>query len=255
MKVTAIIQARLGSSRLPGKTLMEIEGVPLLGHLLARVRAASSVDEIVIATTGKERDDRLAEYAKANGFNCFRGSEDDVLDRFHGTAEKFGAEVIVRVTPDCPMLDPDVLDGVVAEFLSGGCDYASNTINPKLPDGMDVEVFSFQALGKAWREAKLPSEREHVTPYIKKHPELFKLKSVEGGRDLSSLRLTVDEESDFNFARAVFSKLYQTDPLFGLGDILALLAREPALLEINQDIQRNEGYLKSLKKDEEAKRS
>ncbi|MBI5190041.1 MAG: glycosyltransferase family protein [Nitrospirae bacterium] len=249
MTVTAIIQARLGSTRLPGKTLIELEGVPLLGHLISRVRACRNVDGIVIATTVKQRDDRLEEYAKGLGIGCFRGDEDDVLDRFYGAAKEFGIATIVRVTPDCPMLDPDIVDMVVEEFLKSGADYATNTLPPTYPDGMDVEVLSFSALETAWKESSLRSEREHVTPYIRNHPEHFTLVNVAGKEDLSRLRLTVDEQLDLDMAKEIFRRLYPGNRLFGLAEVLALLECEPGLLEINQMIGRNEGYAKSLKED------
>lgn len=251
-KITAVIQARLGSTRLAGKTLMMLEGQTLLGHLVNRVRASKHIDGIVIATTVKERDDAIAEFAKGNGIDFSRGSEDDVLDRFYQAAVKYGLETIVRVTPDCPMLDPEVTDYVISQFVAGDYDYVSNVLTPTYPDGLDTEVFSFHALKRAWNEAKLPSEREHVTAYIHKHPELFRLFNVKRqGEDLSWMRWTVDTDKDLLFAREIFKRL-GSKGIFHMDDVLRLLRDEPEILEINQGITRNEGYRKSLEKDKEA---
>ena len=192
--ITAIIQARLGSSRLPGKTLMMLENEPLLGHLVNRVKASEYVDDMIIATTTRKLDDRLAAYAENRGLRVYRGSENDVLDRFYKAAALHQTETIVRVTPDCPMLDPKVLDSVILHYIQGDYDYVSNAITPTYPDGLDTEIFSFSALEKAWNEAKLPSERENVTAYIVKHPEIFKLYNVEkSGEDLSWMRRQIIE--------------------------------------------------------------
>jgi spore coat polysaccharide biosynthesis protein SpsF len=249
-KVTAIIQARLGSTRLPGKTLMKIEGESLLGHLVARVSASNYVSNIIIATTEHDRDDEILEFAKGRGLICFRGSEEDVLDRFYKAAVKFKVEHIVRITPDCPMLDPAVMDLVISTYVNSGYDYVSNTISPTYPDGLDTEVFSFDVLDKVWKEARLPSEREHVTAYIVKHPELFKMHNVKKeGDGLSWMRWTVDTERDFEFVKKVFSKLYKSGKIFFMDDIVNLLINSPELMKINKGISRNEGYQQSVLKD------
>jgi spore coat polysaccharide biosynthesis protein SpsF len=251
-QVTAIIQARLGSTRLPGKTLMEIEGESLLGHLLSRVRASKLVNDIIIATTDEKRDDPIVEFARNREVNCYQGSENDVLDRFYQVASEFKVENIVRITPDCPMLDPVVMDSVISKYVDGGYDYVSNTITPTFPDGLDTEVFSFAALEKAWKEAALPSEREHVTAFIVNHPELFShLNVAKQGKDLSWMRWTVDTGQDLEFAKKIFAELYSPDKIFYMDEIISLLERKPELLDLNRGISRNEGFLKSLLKDEE----
>jgi spore coat polysaccharide biosynthesis protein SpsF len=154
--VTAIIQARLGSKRLPGKTLMTIEGDTLLGHLVNRVKACTFVDNIIIASTIRSRDDKIVSFAKKHDLGFYRGSEEDVLDRFYKTAIQFDVRTIVRVTPDCPLLDPRVADLVINHYLRGNYDYVSNVLDRRYPDGLDTEVFSFQALERTWQEAKLP---------------------------------------------------------------------------------------------------
>ena len=248
--IAAIVQARMGSSRLPGKTLMDLAGRPLLGHLIERARRIPGLEAVVIATTERPADRAIIDFANAHGVPVYAGSEDDVLDRFHQAAQRFGVSVVVRVTPDCPLLDPAVAGLVLKRFLDagGGLDYASNTQPPTFPDGQDTEVFSAAALARAWREARLPSEREHVTPYIWKHPERFRLANVRHTEDLSALRWTVDEAADLAFARAVYARL-GAGRLFGMDEVLALLAREPALREMNGSLTRNQGYAKSLRAD------
>jgi glutamate-1-semialdehyde aminotransferase/spore coat polysaccharide biosynthesis protein SpsF (cytidylyltransferase family) len=248
--IAAILQARMGSSRLPGKTLVDVAGRPLLGHLVDRARRIPGLERVIIATTDRPADRAILDFAAAEGLAAYAGSEDDVLDRFYQAAARFGVSVVVRVTPDCPLLDPAVAGLVLARYLEarGGLDYAGNTQPPTFPDGQDTEVFSAEALARAWREAGLRSEREHVTPYIWKHPDRFRLANVRHAEDLSVLRWTVDEAADLEFVRAVYARL-GADREFGMDEILALLRREPALSAINGSLTRNEGYAKSLRAD------
>jgi spore coat polysaccharide biosynthesis protein SpsF (cytidylyltransferase family) len=253
--VTAIIQARLGSKRLPGKTLMTIEGDTLLGHLIRRVKECKLVDYIIIATTKRSDDDEIVNFAKTHDLGFYRGNEEDVLDRFYKTAIEFDVETIVRVTPDCPMLDSRVTDLVISYYLKGDYDYVSNAIRPTYPDGLDTEVFSFQTLEKAWLQAKLPSEREHVTPYIVKNPGIFRLFNVrKDGEDLSWMRWTVDTEKDLQFVSRIFAELYTTEEIFHMDDVVRLLKKKPELRKINEGISRNEGYQLSLLRDKESGR-
>ena len=229
---------------------MLIEGKSLLGHLVKRIKASRYVNDIVIATTTNERDNAIVEFAKAENLKFYCGSEDDVLDRFYQASVLYGLETIVRVTPDCPMLDPDVMDIVISKFSEGNYDYVSNVITPTFPDGLDTEVFSFQSLEKIWHEARLPSEREHVTAYILKHPELFRQFNVKReGEDLSWMRWTVDTQRDLEFVNKIFEYLYTPNEIFHMEDVLALLKENPQLLKINSGILRNEGYKISLLKD------
>jgi len=246
-KVIAIIQARMGSTRFPGKVLSEVAGRPMLWHVVNRVRKAETVDEVVVATSNRSSDDAVAEFCIQNDIKFFRGSETDVLDRFYQTARHFNADVVVRITADCPLIDPQVVDRVVSTYLEGGYDYVTNTLRYTYPDGMDVEVFSFAALEKAWREARLPAEREHVTPYLRASGR-FRVFNVENEVDLSkrNLRWTVDEPADLEFVRAIYARLGGDKQPFGLSDILELLDKEPDLMKINSAIIRNEGYYKSL---------
>ncbi len=246
MSVVAIIQARMGSTRLPGKVLADLAGRPLLERVVERARAIPGVARVVVATTVEEPDQAVMRLARALDVDAFAGSSEDVLDRYYGAACKVGASTIVRITADCPLLDPQVSGQVLARFRRGDVDYVSNTQPPTYPDGLDTEVLSFAALEQAWRQAELPSEREHVTPYIWKHPDRFRVANVASNEELSALRWTVDEPQDLEFTRAVYRYLHHDGRLFGMQEVLELLSRHPEQWAINQGIGRNEGYLKSL---------
>ncbi len=250
-KVVAIIQARLGSSRLPGKVLLPIGGATMLERVVQRVRRARLVDQVVVATTIAAKDDALAAFCQAHDIAVFRGSEEDVLDRYYQAATAAGAGVVVRVTSDCPLIDPGAIDRVVALFGQGGHDYVANNFRYTYPQGLDTEAFSLAVLARAWREATLPAEREHVTPYLRSQAR-FRLGEVTHDPDLSqrNLRWTVDEPADLEFMRAVYARLDGGgDGRFGLDDVLALLQREPALSSLNAGIIRHEGYYLSLTKE------
>ena len=248
-KVVAIIQARMGSTRLPGKVLKEIVGKPMLWHVINRVKNAKELDDIVIATTNLKEDTQILDLASEIGVKTYAGSESDILDRYYQAAIMSKADVIVRITADCPLADPNVINKVVRYYLSNDFDYVSTSIKPTYPDGIDVEVFSFASLEKAWVEAKLASEREHVTPYIWKNPSIFIIRNFENEDDISYMRWSVDEQRDLEFMREVYSKLYAKDTLFYMEDVLDLLRKKPELTDINKNIIRNEGYLKSIKTD------
>lgn len=248
--IAAIVQARMGSTRLPGKVLIDIQGKPLLALVIDRIREARLIDGIVIATTRNEKDRAIIEFARSQDILYYAGSEEDVLDRFYQAAKTYKAGTIVRITPDDPFKDPEVIDTVISHYLKNkkNLDYVSNTIKPTYPEGLDVEVFSFTTLEKAWKEANSLSEREHVTPYIWNHPEIFRLANIENNEDLSHLRWTLDTEADLKFTREVYARLYHGQ-VFLMKDILALLRAEPELLQINEGIARNAGYLKSLEQE------
>jgi spore coat polysaccharide biosynthesis protein SpsF (cytidylyltransferase family) len=243
--IAAIIQARTSSKRLPGKILMPLLGVPMLGRQIERVRHARTLDEIVVATSQEPSDQALVDFCQSINVRCVRGSLDDVLDRYHLAAQSVAASVIVRLTGDCPFCDPGVIDALVDKFTAGGFDYVSNTLNPTYPDGLDTEVFSRQALETAHLNAALPSEREHVTPYIKKS-NTFRKFSFENDVDLNALRWTVDEPDDFELIRQIFEELYPQIPDFRMSDILSLLEHHPDWSDLNRHIARDEGYAKSL---------
>ena len=245
----AIIQARFSSTRLPGKVMKPLVGRPMIERQVERVCRAKSVQRVILATSDRASDDVLARLCEDMDVGCFRGSLEDVLDRYYRAVLQFGAESVVRLTGDCPLVDPDVIDRAVDVYMQQRADYVSNTIVPTYPDGLDVEVLSVRALECAWREAALPSEREHVTPFIYKHPDRFRLAELRGNPNLSTLRWTVDAPEDFEFVRRVYEALYPANPEFRLRDILALLEREPSLQELNAGHRRNEGYQKSLTQD------
>jgi len=235
----------MGATRLPGKALAEISDHPMLWHVVNRVRMARSVDRVTVATSTESGDDAIAAFCKLNGIDCFRGSETDVLDRFYRAADKARADVVVRVTADCPLIDPEVIDKVVGVYLEGGYDYVTNTLRCTYPDGLDVEVFSFRTLERAWQEAHFPTDREHVTNYIR-ISDSFRKRNVENHVNLSALRWTVDEQVDLDFVRAVYARLAAERQPFGLQEVLRLLEEEPMLMRINNKVIRNEGFYRSL---------
>ncbi len=245
--IVVIIQARMSSSRLPGKVLAEIAGRPMLQHVVHRARKAGVGERVVVATSDDPSDDPVAAFCAASEITVERGSRDDVLERYYGAATNQAARAVVRLTADCPMLDPQVIDAVCGEFDPARLDYVSNTLDRTYPRGLDTEVFTFEALERARNEARLRSEREHVTPYIWKHPERFRLGQVQQQQDHASERWTVDHAQDLEFVRAVYDALGTVD--FGQDEALELLRERPELRRINQGIDGNEGYLKSLEQD------
>lgn len=250
MTVLAILQARVSSTRLPNKVLAPLLGQPMLARQIERLRWAVTLDKLVVATSDDPSDDALAAMCADIRVPCYRGSLNDVLARFHGVCSAYGpAEHIVRLTGDCPLADPAVIDAVVRHHLASGADCTTNALQPTWPDGLDVEVMRAAALQRAFDEARLPSEREHVTPYIHKHPEWFRIEHVKAERDLSSLRWTVDEPADLAFVMEVYAALYPRNPAFDTAAVLALLERRPELAALNGQFLRNAGYAKSLAAD------
>jgi spore coat polysaccharide biosynthesis protein SpsF len=239
MKVVAIVQARIASTRLPGKVLRELEGRPMIEHVLERAGAIEGVDEVCLATTDSSVDDPLVDLVERAGrATVFRGSEDDVLSRYAAAARVTRADVVVRVTADCPLLSPDVSSTVVRALLDDpACDYASNTLKRTYPRGLDTEVFAVGALEDAHRNADDPWEREHVTPYLYLNPKRFKLRQVVDREDHSSHRWTVDTPEDFELVRRIYGELWREDvPFFEYADVLACLASHPDWVSINQHV-------------------
>jgi spore coat polysaccharide biosynthesis protein SpsF len=247
--IVAVLQARLGSTRLPGKVLKPLLGEPMLGRQLERLQRAKSIDRLVVATSVDQRDDAIEAFCRGVGVACSRGSVNDVLDRCFRAVVPHNPDLVMRLTGDCPLTDPDVIDGLADFFWAGRYDYASNTLKPTWPDGLDAELMKFECMEAAWREATLRSEREHVTPFIYKHPERFKLGSYENDRDLSSLRWTVDEPEDFALISKIYEALYLRHPEFTTHDVLELLRGSAELISMNAGFERNEGYLRSLLRD------
>ena len=239
MKVVAIVQARMGSTRLPNKVMKEIGGVPIIELLLARLSRAKEVDQIVVATSGDEKNEQLAAHVERLGYLCVRGSEDDVLKRYLDAAHASNADVVVRVTGDCPLIDPEVVNEVISRFKSVDIDYVSNTSPPTYPDGLDTEVFTLAALERAALESEDPFDHEHVTPYLRR-PGLFKTAGIAHTEDLSGLRWTVDEPADFEVVSNVFAR-FAPDIHFSWKQVLQLQQNHPELFAANQTIIRNEG--------------
>lgn len=243
--IAAILQARMSSTRLPGKVLAPVLGRPMLARQLERLARARRLDRLVVATSTDPGDDPLAALCAELGTACFRGSLDDVLDRFHGALADTGATHAVRLTADCPLTDPALIDALVDFHVAGGYDYASNCVRPTFPDGLDAEILRVDVLERAWREARDPVEREHVTQYVVKRPAVFRIGGLENDEDLSALRWTVDEPADLEFVRAVYAELHPADPAFGWRDVLALVRRRPEIAALNQGFRRNEGLERS----------
>jgi spore coat polysaccharide biosynthesis protein SpsF len=235
MSIVAIIQARMGSTRLPGKALRDICGRTMLARVVRRTRRSRLVDEVIIATTIEPSDKAIVDECKLLGVPFFRGSEQDVLDRYYRAARTFSADSIVRVTSDCPLIDAEIIDKVVRAFLNDSPDYASNTLVSTYPRGLDVEIFSMYALEKAHARASRDYQRVHVTPYIYQNPELFRLLSVTGDEDYSRYRWTVDTNEDLDLVLAIYDRLGRDD-CFSWKDVLRLLEKEPDLAEINRHI-------------------
>jgi spore coat polysaccharide biosynthesis protein SpsF len=249
MNIIAIIQARTSSTRLPGKVLKIIEGKTVLEHVINRVRAAKNLDDVIVATTVKKEDLKIVKLCSYLGISVFCGSEEDVLDRYYQAARAFKANHIIRITADCPLIDPMVIDKVIELYFKKNADYATNTLPETFPDGLDNSIFSFETLSVAWKNAKLSSEREHVTPYIRKNPNIFKIVNLKCNIDLKDKRWTIDEPEDLKFIKIIYKNLYYEDSLFGMEAILNYLKENPEIEKINKNIIRNEGYFKSLNED------
>jgi len=249
MKVIAAIQARMASTRLPGKVMKEILGRPVIWHIFSRLKQAKLVNQIIIATSNNPDDKVIAGFAKANAIDCYTGSENDIVDRLYQPMKQFKADAIVRITADCPLADPGIVDKVTGLFLDakGGYDYVSNINPPTFPDGLDTEIFSFTALERVWHETKTPFEREWIAANFFEHPEKFRLGNVTNDSDLSHMRWTVDYQDDFDFVMEIYKRLYRPDKTFLMEDVLDLLKKYPELSKINQSHARNEGYTEALK--------
>ena len=235
MNLVAIIQARVGSTRLPAKVLKDIAGKPMLARVVERVQRATLPQLVVVATSSLAGDDAVAELVHAHKIPVFRGNELDVLDRYYRAALEYEAEIVVRITADCPLIDPELIDRVIEAFLEARPDYAANSLVRTYPRGLDVEVASMESLETAWREARAPYERTHVMPYLYQHSDRFRCLNVPGNTDNSDHRWTVDIGADLEFVRAVYARLGPSRD-FNWLDVLALLEREPELVSINRDV-------------------
>lgn len=247
--ILGILQARMSSSRLPGKVLLPVAGIPILIQQVRRLKRSQKLDKLVVATSTHPEDDAIADLCASEKIACFRGDLNDVLDRFYQTAKIFNPKAIVRLTGDCPLADPDLIDELITFYHNGEFDYASNTIQPSFPDGLDAEILSYDALEKAWKNSKLSSEREHVTLYHRNHPSEFRLGNFQSKKNLSFLRWTVDEVKDLELIRIIYENLYPLNANFTTDDILSFLERNPELKTMNKQYERNEGLKKSRQRD------
>lgn len=236
--IVVLIQARMSSTRLPGKVLMRVAGRPLLSYLVERLRRVRLAQRIVVATSTNPADDAIVQFCAAEAVECMRGPEQDVLARFAAAARQYEAQAIVRVTSDCPLIEPELIDAAIEAFGAsrGQLDYVSNMLQPTWPYGMAVEVISARALAQAHAEARDPAEREHVTPFIYWRPERYRLKSLTMTPDLRARRWTVDTPEDFELVSRILTALYPARPQFTIADVLALLERHPDWELINRHV-------------------
>lgn len=249
------------STRFPDKVLYLIDDKPLLYYVIRQTLASSYIDDVIIATSTNSSDDVIVEYCKNNNINFFRGSENNVLDRYFQCAKKYHCDPIIRITSDCPLLDPSTIDSVIKKFLDGNYDYISTTIEFKdgqwkdsscnFPPGIAVEVAAFSALEQAWNEAKKPSELEHVFPYVQFNPDKFKLANFVNTSDLSYIRCTVDHPEDLTFVREIYRRIPKDNPFVTLKDIVNIIKNNPKLISINNSYSFDEGIQKSYREDKE----
>ena len=252
MTIGCIIQARMGSTRLPGKVLLDVtKGKPVLYYVINQLKYCKSIEKIIVATTTLREDDKIVQFCIDNKVSCFRGDSKNVLERHYRCAEKFSLSKIIRMPSDKPLLDPEVVDKVVEIFNTNHYDYVTNwSISaPTFPSGTEVEVVSFDALKKVWEKSTLPSEKEHVTDYIYNHRDDFRIFNVVNPENLSNFRWAVDRIEDLRLVREIVSRMSKSPIL--IKDILELFINEPSLVEINKQVDGNEGNIKSKKEDEE----
>jgi len=241
-KVIIMLQARIDSKRLPGKVIAPIVRKPMIWHIINRLKHVKLADQIILLTTKKQSDKILIKIAEKNKISSFKGPINDVLKRYYLCAQKFSANIIIRITGDSPLVDPSLIDKMIEFFQSHQYDYVSNTLKPTYPDGLDVEIFSLNILQQLEKLAIKKSDREHVTSYIMENKSRFKTFNFKNKKDLSDLRLTVDEKNDLKLIRKIYT-LMKPNTLFSLKTVLTLFKKNPTLLDINRNIMRNEGYL------------
>ena len=251
--IVGIIQARMSSTRLPGKVMLKVGNVPLLQHMIERVSQSEKLDKIIVATTTNQVDDIIENLCKKMDIGCFRGSEDDVLLRYKNAAESIQAKTVVRLCGDCPLIDSEIIDHVIDTYLKENYDYVSNLFpSPRTyPDGTSVEIFSSELLNKTERNAKKPSEREHVTFYMWMQPEKFKIHRIDLEKDLSQFRFNLDYKEDYDLIKQVFQKFLPKNKFFKIGDVVSWLESNSEIFRINSHIISQQGWKKSFEKDRE----
>lgn len=243
MNVNAIIQARCGSTRFPNKVFALIDGKPLLWHVVNRLKYATKIDDIIVATTVSEKDDKIEEWCKENNVHCFRGSEENVLNRYYSASEAFPSDYVVRITADDPFKEPKVIDAVIIKLIEEGYDHVTNNLPPSFPEGLDCEAFKKSALDRSEKEAETAFEREHVTQYIYHHPEIFKIGNVSNSENLSYLRWTVDKDVDFEMVKAVYAHRNPANKgILLMDEILDILKANPEIEKMNSEVERSAMY-------------
>lgn len=243
MSVNAIIQARCGSTRFPNKVFALIDGKPLLWHVVNRLKYATKIDDIIVATTVSEKDDKIEEWCKENNVHCFRGSEENVLNRYYSASEAYPSDYVVRITADDPFKEPKVIDAVITKLIEEGYDHVTNNLPPSFPEGLDCEAFKKSALDRSEKEAETAFEREHVTQYIYHHPEFFKIGNVSNDENLSYLRWTVDKDVDFEMVKAVYAHRNPGNKgILLMDEILDILKANPEIEKINSEVERSAMY-------------
>ena len=239
-KIAVIVQARITSTRLPGKVLMKIKKKQMLWHVINRLKLSKKINEIILAISNRKDDDILEEFAKKNNIKYFRGSRDNVLLRYYGAAKKFQPDIIVRITSDCPLIDPGIIDLVIKRHIKTKADYTSNVFKRTFPRGLDVEVFNFEVLEKICKKTSKKYEKEHVTPYIYEHPKVFKLQNLEAKSIFRrpDLRLTVDTKEDMKLIKKIYNYLYKDHmQIFYIDEVIELFNKKPELSKINFSIE------------------
>lgn len=242
MNIVALIQARVGSTRFPNKVFANLSGKPLIWHVVNRLKYSTLIDKIVLATTNNIFDDELVKWSNENNVNCFRGDENNVLERFYFAAKKYKADIVVRITADDPFKDPKIIDKVIELLIKDNLDFAYNNNPPTFPEGLDTEVFTFDALEKAYLNSKDGFEKEHVTQYFYRNSEIFKQSNYSNIENRSFLRWTIDTLKDYQMVQKVYDKLYRGNQIFYMDDILVLLEKHPEISKINQDESRSLMY-------------
>jgi len=246
--IGCIIQARMGSTRLPGKVMELVDDKnPSLYYTINQLKNSLNLDKIIVATTKLKEDDVIEKFSKNNKIDCFRGNSINVLDRFYECAKKFELKKIVRITADCPLIDPEIVDSVIEKFNSSNYDYVHNMEPRTFPDGLDTEIFTFSILEQAWKNAKLPSEKEHVTLYFRNNKEKFKIKNIISKKNMSSHRWTLDYQEDLDLIRNIISEI-KSRPIL-TNHIIDLFKEKPNIFEINKKYLTNEGLKRSLEQD------
>lgn len=248
-KVLTIIQARKASTRMDSKVLLDLEGKTVIEHVIRRIQQSKLTGEFIVATTINREDLPIVKLCAELGVSVYCGCEEDPLERYYQASRLFGGAHIVRIKSDCPAIDPIIIDNAIRLHLDSGADYTTNTVLRTFPAGQDVEILTMQTLSKVWQSAELFSEREHITLYIPKHPNLFHIRHMEHTEDLSQKRWTIDNPEDYELLRIIFKSLYTKNPIFGMEEVLYFLSRNPKLEKINAHIRVDAGVIKSMQKD------